>query len=365
MSYRSVFSSAKGQLRHKKKKIRKVVLANGGISQDLVKEFGLEKVVDILRYLLGKGVFRSELEAKLEFPELFESESSRTIRRAASEDEAARSESEALDAIDADAHHIEGAGEVLPLDDRQLQGRATSSREHENNTQQDVVSLYPSYVPYKTQHLVLTTVQRMLEECCFDFSKMWISDALQERKWDCAEAAELTQWLSLLNRRSGKIPAHAFTRQFSSIQGILSSVRRLRHTAVHRLPITARGTCDLIQSAAKLSEVLRDPFRTAQLEAIAQTLGPLTRDMELHKNFLENTLDVNLQTIRQQREELDRREAALIAMTRKEDADKKALVGSMLEEAVRKIIQIPLSREHVPDEDTGAFEEISSGGETC
>lgn len=194
---------------------------------------------------------------------------------------------------------------------------------------------------------------------------MWISDALQERKWDCAEAAELTQWLSLLNRRSGKIPAHAFTRQFSSIQGILSSVRRLRHTAVHRLPITARGTCDLIQSAAKLSEVLRDPFRTAQLEAIAQTLGPLTRDMELHKNFLENTLDVNLQTIRQQREELDRRGAALIAMTRKEDADKKALVGSMLEEAVRKIIQIPLSREHVPDEDTGAFEEISSGGETC
>lgn len=133
MSYRSVFSSAKGQLRHKKKKIRKVVLANGGISQDLVKEFGLEKVVDILRYLLGKGVFRSELEAKLEFPELFESESSRTIRRAASEDEAARSESEALDAIDADAHHIEGAGEVLPLDDRQLQGRATSSREHENS----------------------------------------------------------------------------------------------------------------------------------------------------------------------------------------------------------------------------------------
>lgn len=140
---------------------------------------------------------------------------------------------------------------------------------------------------------------------------MWISDALQERKWHCAEAAELTQWLSLLSRRSGKIPAHAFTRQFSSIQDILSSVRRLRHTAVHRLPITARGTCDLIQSAAKLSEVLRDPFRTAQLESIAQTLGPLTRDMELHKSFLENTPDVNLQTIRQQREEASQEECEL------------------------------------------------------
>lgn len=226
------------------------------------------------------------------------------------------------------------------------------------------LTLYPSYVPYKAQHLILTTTQRILEECCFDFASMWLSDVLDRRKWECSEAVELTEWLKILNQRCGKVPAHAFAVQISSIQGILSSARRLRHTAVHRLPMTARGICQLVQSAARLSEALRDPLRTAQLEAIAQTLGSLTRDMELHKNFLENSLDVNLKTIRQQREELNQREAALIAMTKREDAEEKKLIGSLLEDSVRRIMRDKSILSQPPEEEVGSFEEVSSAGET-
>lgn len=106
MTYRSVFSSTTAQLR-KPKAIKKVVLKHGGMSQTLVKELGLTKVVSVLSYLLEKRVFQSELNARVEFPELYESESSRTVQRTASEDEAARSESEMLDAIDAEMEHLE------------------------------------------------------------------------------------------------------------------------------------------------------------------------------------------------------------------------------------------------------------------
>ncbi|KAL1616896.1 hypothetical protein SLS54_008100 [Diplodia seriata] len=225
------------------------------------------------------------------------------------------------------------------------------------------LTLYQSYVPYKAQHPILTTAQRVLEECCFDFAKMWLSDVLASRDWDCSEAVELTEWLTILNRRCGKIPAYAFAVQMSSMHEILSSTRRLRHTAIHRMPMTARGICQLVQCGAKLSEALRDPLRTAQLEAIAQTLGSLTRDMELHKNFLENSLDINLKTIRQQREELDQREAAVIAMTKKEDAEKKKLVGSLLEDSVCRIMRDKSDLAHPREEEVGSFEEISSAGE--
>ncbi|KAL1640219.1 hypothetical protein SLS58_007170 [Diplodia intermedia] len=110
------------------------------------------------------------------------------------------------------------------------------------------------------------------------------------------------------------------------------------------------------------ASALRGPLRTAQLEAIAQTLGSLTRDMELHKNFLDDSLDINLKTIRQQREELDQREAALIAMTKKEDAEKKKLVGSLLEDSVCRIMRDKSDLTH-PREEVGSFEEISSAGE--
>lgn len=191
---------------------------------------------------------------------------------------------------------------------------------------------------------------------------MWLSDVLFSRSWDCSEAVELTEWLKVLSHRCDKIPAHAFSMQMSSIQDSFSSARHLRHAAVHRLPLTAKGICQLVQSAARFSEALRDPLRTAQLEALAQTLGSLTRDMELHKNFLEHSLDINLQTIRQQQEELKQREAALIAMTKKEDAEKKKLVGSLLEDSVRRIMCNESDLPNPPEE-AGSFEEISSAGE--
>lgn len=74
----------------------------------MVKELGLQKVVSVLTHLLEKRLFESELNAKVEFPELYESETTRSIQRAASEDEAARSESEVLNAIDAEMENVEG-----------------------------------------------------------------------------------------------------------------------------------------------------------------------------------------------------------------------------------------------------------------
>ena len=42
-------------------------------------------------------------------------------------------------------------------------------------------TLYPHYLPYKTQHCLLRMVQAILGECCFQFGRLCLSEVLKAR----------------------------------------------------------------------------------------------------------------------------------------------------------------------------------------
>lgn len=65
----------------------------------LRKEYGFEKIVNIINFRLEQRIFESELKAKTTFPELFQLSPARDVQRTASENNAARSEAEALEEI--------------------------------------------------------------------------------------------------------------------------------------------------------------------------------------------------------------------------------------------------------------------------
>jgi len=175
-------------------------------------------------------------------------------------------------------------------------------------------SLYPSYLLYKIQYLILIIAQRQLEECCFDFAAKWLPSLLEEHKWDCAEAVELTKWTRALAKRCDKVAPSAIDNGSEApLKEVFFSTNVLRHTAVHRLPTTARGIYKMIQSASRLVQTLGDYSRAIELENLHLEIGSRIRDIELNKNFLENRLDEQLQAISEQRAELDRREREAIA----------------------------------------------------
>ncbi|KAF2467964.1 uncharacterized protein BDR25DRAFT_233446, partial [Lindgomyces ingoldianus] len=199
------------------------------------------------------------------------------------------------------------------------------------------LSLYPSYLPYSTQHTVLTTTQRILEECCFDFVKRWLPSILQDNGWDCAAAVELTKWTRILDKHSETLPNHALAVSGGSFHDILFSTHKLRHSAVHRLPTAARGLNQLIDSALRLTEALQDHLRVAQLEELHLEIGSKIKAMELNKNALEDELASELQKISRQREELDEKERSLRAKMLSSDSENMRLIRSLLEESVREI----------------------------
>jgi hypothetical protein len=98
LACRAIFAGSNAQLR-KLKKIRELVETRQVPLKPLIGDFGIPKVVEILRDLLDGRVFESELKAKVEFPELFVSTPERDVQRAESENHAAQSAAEALEEI--------------------------------------------------------------------------------------------------------------------------------------------------------------------------------------------------------------------------------------------------------------------------
>jgi hypothetical protein len=98
LAYRTVFTGPHAQIR-RSKKVREVIEQHGGSFQPLIKDFGFDKVADIVKALLDQRVFESELKAKIVFPELFQTSPARDVQRNESENDAVRSAAEALEEL--------------------------------------------------------------------------------------------------------------------------------------------------------------------------------------------------------------------------------------------------------------------------
>ncbi|KAF7591633.1 hypothetical protein BBP40_001272 [Aspergillus hancockii] len=353
LACKAIFSGTNALLR-KLKAVQKLVAAHQASLRTLIPNFNVNRVAIIVQGLLKKGVFQSDVKAKLEFPDLFEPSPARESQHDAFEHEAARSAVEVLEEI-ASVHERQDRETkpvpppVLPVAvettveaDMLIMGKLSPSYPApppppSAEPEQRIPSLYPSYFPYHAQHSILSTVQNTLEECCFDFANKWLPSEISSRGWECPAAVELTQWTRLLPMWASQLPDGALKLGGSELSELLATIPKIRHTAVHRLPTTARGIGTLVNCAMRLAEALQDPLRMSQLEDLYLDVQSKTEEMELNKNALEEDLVCELISIQLQREELERREEELRAKAVSKDQENKVLMGLLVEESMESI----------------------------
>jgi len=178
---------------------------------------------------------------------------------------------------------------------------------------------------------------------------------------DCAAAKELTEWTRLLAKWAPQLPDDSLQLRGSELDKLLFTIRQIRHAAVHRLPITARGVGLLVLSATRLAEALQDPQRTSQLGDLHFDIQNKIQAMELNKIALEDNLAHELRAIQLQREELDQEEEQLRAKTTKSDKENKALIGLLIKESIGRILN---DKNKAPDDDDSiGFETADDGAE--
>jgi len=141
----------------------------------------------------------------------------------------------------------------------------------------------PTYLPYQTQHLILNTAQRVLEECCFEFAMSTIPSLLCEMEWDCPVVVDLAQWVKILWKENGTL-YHHIDPGAEETKNILTSVSNLRYTAVHRP----------LKSAVEFAQILQDGWRAAQLEELRGEVDSQIKAMEMNKNLLEDIVSLDI-----------------------------------------------------------------------
>lgn len=100
LAYRALFKGQNAQVRQNKT-IKKILISSKASSSPLVRSLGLDKVVSVLKRLLEKEVFSSELKAKVAFPILYKTSPEQNARHEASDVGAAKVEAKALQEVEA------------------------------------------------------------------------------------------------------------------------------------------------------------------------------------------------------------------------------------------------------------------------
>ncbi|KAF4447343.1 ubiquinol-cytochrome-c reductase cytochrome c1 [Fusarium austroafricanum] len=147
--------------------------------------------------------------------------------------------------------------------------------------------------PLRTQCLILTRIQNILEHACFHFAKNYMSDILWETGWTCPEAGELNIWtyhfkcrLNLLNH-FGRARVDDL-----NLPALLYHVRRIRNIGIHRERIPTDYLSLLMDQAIILCNVLRVPKAMDKIQKIRESSEAQIQELSVCKEKLEQELSL-------------------------------------------------------------------------
>ncbi|PVH69905.1 hypothetical protein DL98DRAFT_438000 [Cadophora sp. DSE1049] len=328
LALRNVFKGPDAELRawgKIRKRIQKHLDNKDAEVHALVAEHDIDDVSYTAQALLQDDIFASTLRAKIRFPEVFDVSPAQSAERVASEAEAARSDS---DAIREAAEGHQGTWAALEVSTTRPQTRSFT------RASLSVPSLYPVYIPLQTQHRLLVKVQATLEDACYAFGHKMMDGILLKEGWDCPESVELNIWARVFRCNEDKFDAEKLVELGKPFPELLDSIAQLRHTAVHRVRVSANKLQQFIAEAESLAIILDNNTCARLLSRLRQEAQQVIDDLGRNKDLLESMLKKKLQEIDTQRRELDRLECELVEDMLREDKEYQTIASANLEQAV-------------------------------
>ena len=227
IQYFALFQGNNAQIR-KQKKIEDVLKGYHGALGTLTNDFSRRSIATIVKRLLEAQIFRSVSNASLRFPELFQ--------------------------------QPRAFVPIPPL----LQ----ASR------------LDPIYLPYRIQHIILSRVQKLLEQCCFDFGHKWAPDKMQECYWYEVESVELTEFTRIFVQHVKSLhPSAIKPTAGKTMAKVFWDTSDIRHAAVHRINKNVPEMLQMLFAAWRLAVALKD-------DEIASKVAEIFMEVNTHHNDL-------------------------------------------------------------------------------
>lgn len=197
-----------------------------------------------------------------------------------------------------------------------------------------VPSLYPVYLPFLSGHRILVMVQGMLEEACYAFAKPTLPKSLEGDDWGCPESFELTVWTKLFRNQRDRSDPDKVAELGKPLDDVLSTVAQIRHTAVHRIRVTAARIEQYLKEAQWMANLMGADMCSLKLSSFRREATMAIEEFKRNKDVLETRHKQKLKSIAAKRAELDRLERAAIDEMQKNNEEYQAIVGSNLEMAI-------------------------------
>ncbi|KAH7233902.1 uncharacterized protein BKA55DRAFT_523373 [Fusarium redolens] len=253
-------------------------------ARQFVALYGAEAICQIVLRLLSGGVYESPLTASRRFPDLFNPSVVQSAARDILEAEAIRSEQTALEGIV--QSQLTDSQETFNWTEIMVTLR-DSGNNVPNGQTSNSSSLFPVYLPFPTEHLLMERLQKTLELACYEFGARAMPDTLRNRGWDCPESVELSKWTEVLKREG--VLKRENTRK--TLQELLYSIANIRHTAVHRLRTSSVGLEMFIADAEDLVEVLGDTAYSKSISQLRTNMNSAITELTQNKQFLQLQLE--------------------------------------------------------------------------
>jgi hypothetical protein len=158
-------------------------------------------------------------------------------------------------------------------------------------------------------------------------------EVLRKNRWDCPESAELNLWAVEFGQHQSEF-ADKKNRIKKPIEKLFRSVSDIRHAAVHRIRVSAKGLELFIADAESLAALLDDSVCLDSLTTLRRRTQLAIEELERNKHILHSKLEETLRDIASRRAELDRLEEMSISEMIKEDEAYQVFAGTNLEEAI-------------------------------
>lgn len=177
-------------------------------------------------------------------------------------------------------------------------------------------------------------VQAILEDACYAFGHKMMGDILQKEGWDCPESVELNTWARVFRCNEDKFDAEKLLELGEPFPELLDSIAQLRHTAVHRIRVSANKVQQFITESESLANILHNHTCAHMLSRLRREVQQAIEELGRNKDLLESILKEKLQEIDARRRELDSLECKAVEDMLREDKEYQTFASANLEQAV-------------------------------
>ena len=195
-------------------------------------------------------------------------------------------------------------------------------------------SLYPVYLPFKTQHKLLIKVQDLLEKACYSFGQKTMRDVLEKEGWDCPECGELNRWATILLSNENKFSSESIDELGKPFSQLLDTIAHVRHTAVHRLRVRVNRIEEFMVDSESLARLLQEDTCALALSRLRRETLLTIDELKRNKDLLESRLAETLKRTAAQKAELERIEHMAVEDMLREDREYQFLASINLEQAI-------------------------------